>query len=392
MSKEKNEAIWEIQNEAFRDPVEVTGGKLNDSGLVAISLKYKVSKDFIDLIDKEEITLLVSREYEHLVIGLSVKDYRLRQTFINLPHPSGIAVSPDRKSVFVVSTRNPNKIIEFKAIRGLKERNDLKLTQNKNINYLMPIREKYFPGHYYFHDLAFIGKELYANSVGQNGVVKIDMTSNYLDKVVWWPKSVEDKNSILDSRANYIQLNSIAAGKSIQESFFSASSTVKEKNRPGDVSYKVDKRGVIFSGKTREVFAKGLTRPHSARIYQGKLWVANSGYGEVGFIEKGKFNPVLKLPGWTRGLHFTQKSLFVGVSRIIPKFESYAPGVSKRDNCGVFAFDAKTLIPKGSIIWPSGNQIFSIESIKREISDGFIFTDLKKTNSLQKGIFYCYNL
>ncbi len=84
---------------------------------------------------------------------------------------------------------------------------------------------------------------------------------------------------------------------------------------------------MIFSGATREPIARGLTRPHSARLYEHRIWVDNSGYGHVGYVDAGEFHSVAALPGWTRGLCFRNGIAFVGTSRILPRFSKYAPGL-----------------------------------------------------------------
>ena len=108
--------------------------------------------------------------------------------------------------------------------------------------------------------------------------------------------------------------------------------------RPGDPSFPVDRRGVIFSGVSREAIARGLTRPHSARLWENRIWVDNSGYGEVGFIEGEKFRAVSRLAGWTRGLCFVRDVMFVGTSRVLPRFRQYAPGLDVDEGrCGIHA-------------------------------------------------------
>lgn len=316
---------------------------------------------------------------------------KLKQTFFPIPHPSGLVVDEKKKRFFVASTRNPNRIIEFRASNGYRERIEVRTRMNQNRSFFVPSREKYFPGVYYFHDLAIIGEDLFANSVGQNGIVKIDFNSPETDEIVWWPKFVEREKYNPDKTANFVQLNSIAAGRNLEDSFFTASSESISNRRPGHKNYPVDCRGVVISGKTREVVARGLTRPHSARIYRNKIWVDNSGYGEFGFIEKGKFIPVIKLPGWTRGLHIVEETAFVGVSRVLPKFSQYAPGLKKSTICGVFAIDLKDNKILGSITWPYGNQIFTIDSLSFWSDAEFPYEKVKNSLRFQKDIFYCYN-
>src|SRR5262249_14340443 len=160
--------------------------------------------------------------------------------------------------------------------------------------------------------------------VGQNAIIRLYDDGRY--ERVWWPRCIETEAGPVIGQ-NHIQLNSIAAGKNLQNSYFSASAERLSARRPGHKNFPVDKRGVIFSGKTREPMARGLTRPHSARLHQGRVWVDNSGYGELGVAESGGFEPIVRLPGWTRGLCFHGQVAFVGTSRVIPRFQHYAPGL-----------------------------------------------------------------
>jgi uncharacterized protein (TIGR03032 family) len=190
---------------------------------------------------------------------------------------------------------------------------------------------------------------------------------------------------------NYLQLNSIAAGKTLQSSFFSASADAMGSRRPGHRHFPVDRRGVIFSGKTREAVVRGLTRPHSARIYENKIWLDDSGYGEIGFADDGVFQVVARLPGWTRGLSFHSGVAFVGTSRIIPRFSNYAPGVDMASSrCAVHAIDVKSGAILGSLEWPEGNQIFAIDWLPATVSSGFPFAlpRTRKRSEKEKKLFY----
>jgi uncharacterized protein (TIGR03032 family) len=186
-------------------------------------------------------------------------------------------------------------------------------------------------------------------------------------------------------------LNSIAAGPTVKQSYFSASTDRMSTRRPGMKNFPVDGRGVIFSGRTREVFCRGLTRPHSARLQGGKVWVDNSGYGELGFADNGQFRPVVKLPGWTRGLCFHKGIAFVGTSRVIPRFRQYAPGLDVDSSiCGIHAVEVKSGKVIGSLTWPAGNQIFAIDWIAHRAATGFPFAGGARRAAKEKALFYCY--
>jgi uncharacterized protein (TIGR03032 family) len=192
---------------------------------------------------------------------------------------------------------------------------------------------------------------------------------------------------------NYLQLNSIAAGNDLESSFFSASADRLSRRRPGHLNFPVDGRGVIFSGATREPIVRGLTRPHSARLLGKNVWVANSGYGELGFGSDGKLQVVTKLPGWTRGLCFCGPIAFVGTSRVIPKFRHYAPGLDVDASvCGIHAVDTRTGKILGSLLWPWGNQIFAIDFLLRKTTGGFLATVGKTPDPRQfQKFFYAYS-
>src|SRR5262249_46705692 len=139
----------------------------------------------------------------------------------------------------------------------------------------------------------------------------------------------------------------------------------------GDRDFEVDRRGVIFSGKTREVVVRGLTRPHSARLHDGNLWVDDSGYGAVGVCSGGRFEPIATLPGWTRGLAFPQPLAFVCTSRVLPRFHHYAPGLAPaRCVCGVHVLDTRDGRVLGSLVWPEGNQLFAVELVPERFTTG----------------------
>ena len=73
--------------------------------------------------------------------------------------------------------------------------------------------------------------------------------------------------------------------------------------------------GVVIDVTSGEVIASDLSMPHSPRIWDGKLWLLNSGTGEFGWIEGGKFHPLTFCPGYARGLTFAGHYAVVGLSR-----------------------------------------------------------------------------
>jgi len=74
--------------------------------------------------------------------------------------------------------------------------------------------------------------------------------------------------------------------------------------------------GVVIDVESGEIVAEGLSMPHSPRLHEGRLWLLNSGTGELGFVdlEAGKFEPVAFCPGYARGLAFAGNHAVIGLS------------------------------------------------------------------------------
>lgn len=363
--------LLERHDREFRDPLEIVGYWQDFHRIDARVLEFHTVGDWWDVIRGLDTVLLVSREYEHLLLAVGIgADSEPEVTMMRVPHPSGIAVDYRKKTVHVAATRNPNQIYDLMPVDGLMARLDVNTSPLKG-KPLFPVRTRFLPGCFYIHDLAMIGEFLHANSVGQNSVIKV-CDSGKTERM-WWPKCIEtDEGPIFG--ANYLQLNSIAAASTIEDSFFAASTDELTELRPGNPDFPVNGRGVIFSGATREPIARGLTRPHSARLYNGRIWVDNSGYGQVGYVDGAEFQPIAGLPGWTRGLCFAKGVAFVGTSRILPRFSKYAPGLDADASvCGVYALDLESGQILGGMIWPHGSQIFAVEALPRDFCTGLPF-------------------
>lgn len=75
--------------------------------------------------------------------------------------------------------------------------------------------------------------------------------------------------------------------------------------------------GLVMNIRSNEIVCSGLSMPHSPRWYRGKLWLLNSGNGELGTVDlaSGRFDPVCVVPGYARGLAFVGEYALVGLSR-----------------------------------------------------------------------------
>ena len=104
--------------------------------------------------------------------------------------------------------------------------------------------------------------------------------------------------------------------------------------------------GVVLDVPSGEVVVDGLCMPHSPRWHDGRLWLLESGNGALGHVdlETGRFEEVIRVPGFTRGLSFVGPYAFVGLSQVRESlFEGIplkAEGVER--SCGVWAIDLRS--------------------------------------------------
>ncbi len=108
--------------------------------------------------------------------------------------------------------------------------------------------------------------------------------------------------------------------------------------------------GVVIDVEKNAMVCEGLAMPHSPRLYNNKLWVLNSGAGELGFVDRDKkdFKVTAFCPGFLRGLAFSGRYAFVGLSK--PRYERFEglPLDSKLKEadsepwCGVQVIDLET--------------------------------------------------
>lgn len=108
--------------------------------------------------------------------------------------------------------------------------------------------------------------------------------------------------------------------------------------------------GCVVDVRSDEVLCAGLSMPHSPRWHQGRLWLLNSGEGDIGYLDSdGRFVAVGLCPGFARGLCFVGDYAVVGVSKL--RDNTFASGLSVKgrlesqhiqETCGLLVIDPAT--------------------------------------------------
>ncbi len=130
--------------------------------------------------------------------------------------------------------------------------------------------------------------------------------------------------------------------------------------------------GILMDVPRNQVLLRGLSMPHSPRVHMNKLWVLESGKGNISWVDLAtrEVHEVATLPGFTRGLDFFGPLAFIGLSQVresavfsgLPLTERLP--VEER-TCGVWIVNVETGHSVAFLKFESGVQeIFSVQVLR----------------------------
>jgi uncharacterized protein (TIGR03032 family) len=127
--------------------------------------------------------------------------------------------------------------------------------------------------------------------------------------------------------------------------------------------------GIIIDVASGEIVTTGLSMPHSPRLYQGRIWVLDSGNGQFGSVDlaSGKFAPLAFVPGFARGLSFIGNHAVIGLS--LPRDNLTFTGLPLDD--ALTARDTEARCGLAVIDLSTGDMVHwvRIEGVVRELYD-----------------------
>ncbi len=135
--------------------------------------------------------------------------------------------------------------------------------------------------------------------------------------------------------------------------------------------------GILMDVAENRVIARGLSMPHSPRIYNDRLWFLESGIGGLGWFEPQSLrqdppdkvvrHTVAQLSGFTRGLDFVGPFAFIGLSevresKVFNNFPLVERLKEEERSCGVWVVDTRNGETVGFLRFESGVQeIFAVQ-------------------------------
>lgn len=156
--------------------------------------------------------------------------------------------------------------------------------------------------------------------------------------------------------------------------------------------------GIVIDIASGEVICRGLSMPHSPRLHNGRLYVLNSGAGEIGTVDPatGRFAPLAFCPGYLRGLCFIGGHAVVGLSE--PRENRTFAGLPLQERlaaakvtprCGLYVIDLKTgdvahwLRLEGIV--SELYDVVALPGVTRPSMVGFRSDEIRRTISIEPG-------
>ena len=219
-------------------------------------------------------------------------------------------------------------------------------------------RKAHFTGNIHGHEMGYCGDELWVCNTLFSCLSTLDDRYHFVPR--WKPKFI----SAIGGPEDRCHLNGLAIAEG-QVKYVTCLGTV---DAPG--GWRPDKAGggVILDVASNEIVARGFAMPHSPRVYDGKLWVLDSGRGALCTVDlaSGRSTVVTTFPGYCRGLSFLGPFAFVGLSRI--RETAVFGGVPIAENrdalkCGIAVVDLRAGRSVASFEFAEGvEEIFDVQS------------------------------
>jgi uncharacterized protein (TIGR03032 family) len=259
------------------------------------------TRSFPPLLQQLKSSLLVTTFQARMLIVVSSDGEALRTEFVALKRPMGIAADSKR---IVVGGRD--RVYEFRNMPTLTAGPAaLDAPRGHDAVYLM--RNVHITGGIDVHEMALAGDECWCVNTRFSCLCTLDQTHSFVPR--WRPPFITSY-----APEDRCHLNGLA----LQNGHPKFVTALGEGN--ASRGWRANKRngGILLDVDSGETVVRGLSMPHSPRLHRDRLWLLESGKGDLATVDvaSGKVETVVRLPGFTRGLDFFGPLAFVGLSRV----------------------------------------------------------------------------
>jgi uncharacterized protein (TIGR03032 family) len=263
-------------------------------------VSYEHSTSLAGLLERLDLSVLLSTYQAGRVVSLGSHQGQLRIGFSRFDQAMGLTRTPTG-----IAVGSRDAIWTLPASREIAPR--IKPEGEHDIAFLA--RSAHHTGPLMGHDLAWGNGRLWLVNTLFNGLVTIEDTWSFVPQ--WQPPFISAW-----APGDRCHLNGLAmAEDGSGPAYLTALGETDTENGWRDNKAS---GGLLIHMPTDRVVLRGLAMPHSPRLYQGQLYLLDSGHGALVCFDplSGHRRTIATLPGFTRGLDCFAGHAFVGLSQI----------------------------------------------------------------------------
>ena len=313
-------------------------------------VRFEYSREFPRVLEQLGVGLLVSTYQAGKLVVVGVYQGQLTFAFHNFERAMGVAAGPGRVAV---GTRR--QIFLLHAAHDLSA----SIEPPGTFDACWLTRHSFVTGNIHGHELAWGSDGLWVVNTLFSSLCTLHEDYSFVPR--WRPPFVTEL-----AGQDRCHLNGLAMQDG-RPRFVTAHGESNEPAgwRPGKAT-----GGCLIDVASGATIARGFSMPHSPRMYDGRLWVLDSGTGRLLTVnpQDGHREPVEQLPGYTRGLAFCSRFAFVGLSKIRETAVfGGVPIAQRRDElrCGVAVVD---LVTGRAVAWlqfhTGVEEVFAVEVLQ----------------------------
>jgi uncharacterized protein (TIGR03032 family) len=266
-------------------------------------VRYEHSRNFTTVLADLGVSLLVSTYQAGKLFVVGAQQGELALSFHNFEQAMGVAVKRDQ---IAVGARN--------QIWSLRSAPDIapRLGPAGRYDGCFLARTAHFTGNIHAHELAWAGDELWIVNTLFSCVCTLHEDHSFVPR--WRPPFISALAPEDRCHLNGLAMEAGERGVSTPRYVTAMSETDTARGwRPNKST-----SGCLVDVPTGQTVARGFAMPHSPRVYQGQVWLLDSGTGRLVVVDPATaaVETVAELPGYTRGLAFQESFAFVGLSKI----------------------------------------------------------------------------
>lgn len=256
------------------------------------------TSNFPNLLNQIGASLLVTTYQSGKLIVVRADDTRLNTHFRVFSKPMGLVANRDR---LLLGSRS--HIWEFRNVPAAAAK--IEPIGRHDACYLP--RKVHTTGDIDIHEMAIGNDGLWFVNTRFSCLCTLDADYSFVPR--WRPPFISSY-----APEDRCHLNGLAMVDGVPK-YVTALGTA---DQPGGWRENKASGGILMDVQTNEILVRNLSMPHSPRWYRDTLWVLESGQGTLSKVNlaTGTLEPVVYLPGFTRGIDFYGSFAFIGLSQV----------------------------------------------------------------------------